>query len=176
MEWSAPAALFEIGFIRLPLPHSAEDTLLPRAASGVGGARHPGARPPQIRCGSSHACAQRAARGAAVRLTCQAPAAEYLLVVIVAVVLTGSNVIGFTRCSRQARKQLRDMASNAISAGLTVEPPLPSLRSCCLVEAWRSATHLGGCWRAGGDWASMSLEDARGPLLLLWCYFLVSAG
>lgn len=44
---------------------------------------------------------------------------EYLLVVIVAVVLTGSNVIGFTKCSKQASKQIRDMASSAITTGLT---------------------------------------------------------
>lgn len=46
--------------------------------------------------------------------------AEYLLVVIVAVVLTGSNVIGFTKCSKQASKQIRAMASSAITTGLTV--------------------------------------------------------
>lgn len=46
--------------------------------------------------------------------------AEYLLVVIVAVVLTGSNVLGFTKCSKQASKQIREMASNAITSGLTV--------------------------------------------------------
>ena len=56
--------------------------------------------------------------------------ADYLLVVIVAVVLTGSNVIGFTKCSKQASKQIRDMASSAITTGLTVIPSYCLDTSC----------------------------------------------
>lgn len=47
--------------------------------------------------------------------------------VVVAVMLTGSNVIGFTKCSKQASKQIRDMASSAITSGLTVSNPLFTL-------------------------------------------------
>ncbi len=58
--------------------------------------------------------------------------------VVVAVVLTGSNVVGFTKCSKQASKQIRDMASSAITTGLTVSgthlpppsPPLPPSSEC----------------------------------------------
>ena len=43
-----------------------------------------------------------------------------------AVVLTGANVIGFTKCSKQASKQIRDMATSAITTGLTVSIYAPT--------------------------------------------------
>ena len=46
--------------------------------------------------------------------------ADYLLVIAVAVVLSSANVIGYTKCSKQASAQLRDMARNAMTTGLTV--------------------------------------------------------
>ena len=46
--------------------------------------------------------------------------ADYLLVIAVAVVLSSANVIGYTKCSKQASSQLRDMARNAMTAGMTV--------------------------------------------------------
>ena len=47
---------------------------------------------------------------------------EYSLITILAVVLSGANVIGYTKCSREASQQLRDMAKRAVGAGLTVSP------------------------------------------------------
>ncbi len=52
-------------------------------------------------------------------LTC-VPAADYLLVVVVAVVLSGANVVGYTKCSKQASAQLRSYATQAVTSGLTV--------------------------------------------------------
>ena len=46
--------------------------------------------------------------------------ADYLLVIAVAVVLNSANVVGYTKCSKQASSQLRDMARNAMTSGLTV--------------------------------------------------------
>ena len=46
--------------------------------------------------------------------------ADYLLVIVVAVVLSSANVVGYTKCSKQASAQLRDMARNAMTSGLTV--------------------------------------------------------
>ena len=46
--------------------------------------------------------------------------ADYLLVIVVAIVLTGANVVGYTKCSKQASAQVRSMARNAMTAGLTV--------------------------------------------------------
>ena len=37
-----------------------------------------------------------------------------------AVVLSSANVVGYTKCSKQASGQLRDMARNAMTSGLTV--------------------------------------------------------
>ena len=48
------------------------------------------------------------------------PAADYLLVVVVAVVLSGANVVGYTKCSKQASAQLRSYATQAVTSGLTV--------------------------------------------------------
>lgn len=44
---------------------------------------------------------------------------DYLLVIVVAVVLSSANVVGYTKCSKQASGQLRDMARNAMTSGLT---------------------------------------------------------
>jgi len=46
-------------------------------------------------------------------------AAEYLLVVAVAVVLAGANVIGYTKCSKEAKQNLTNMATNAVRSHLT---------------------------------------------------------
>ncbi|KAK9813325.1 hypothetical protein WJX73_000033 [Symbiochloris irregularis] len=43
----------------------------------------------------------------------------YLLIIAVAVVLTSANVIGFVKCSKSATKQLKDMATAAVTTGLT---------------------------------------------------------
>lgn len=51
---------------------------------------------------------------------CILHAADYLLVIVVAVVLSSANVVGYTKCSKQASAQLRDMARNAMTSGLTV--------------------------------------------------------
>jgi hypothetical protein len=50
--------------------------------------------------------------------------ADYLLVVAVALVLHGSNVVGYTKCSKQASAQLRSYATQAVTSGLTVSPLL----------------------------------------------------
>ena len=47
-------------------------------------------------------------------------AADYLLVVVVAVVLSGANVVGYTKCSKQASAQLKSYATQAVTSGLTV--------------------------------------------------------
>lgn len=47
-------------------------------------------------------------------------AADYLLVVVVAVVLHASNVVGYTKCSKQASAQLKSYATQAMASGLTV--------------------------------------------------------
>ncbi|KAL3139733.1 hypothetical protein ABBQ38_004038 [Trebouxia sp. C0009 RCD-2024] len=44
---------------------------------------------------------------------------DYLLVIAVALVLNSANVVGYTKCSKQASGQLRDMARNAMTSGLT---------------------------------------------------------
>ncbi|KAK9824620.1 hypothetical protein WJX72_011780 [[Myrmecia] bisecta] len=44
---------------------------------------------------------------------------DYLLVVIVAVVLSGANVVGYTKCSKQASAQIKSMATSAVTSGLT---------------------------------------------------------
>ena len=46
--------------------------------------------------------------------------ADYLLVVVVAVVLSGANVVGYTKCSKQASAQLKSYAQQAVTSGLTV--------------------------------------------------------
>lgn len=43
----------------------------------------------------------------------------YLLIVVVAVVLSGANVVGYVKCSKQASKQLKEMATAAVTTGLT---------------------------------------------------------
>ena len=40
--------------------------------------------------------------------------------VAVALVLHGSNVVGYTKCSKQASAQLRSYATQAVTSGLTV--------------------------------------------------------
>ncbi len=47
--------------------------------------------------------------------------ADYLLVVVVAVVLSGANVVGYTKCSKQASAQLKSYAQQAVTSGLTVQ-------------------------------------------------------
>jgi len=51
----------------------------------------------------------------------------------VAVVLSSANVVGYTKCSKQASAQLRDMARNAMTSGLTVSgaPVKMVFISCC---------------------------------------------
>ena len=39
---------------------------------------------------------------------------------MVAVVLSSANVVGYVKCSKQASKQLKDMATAAVTTGLTV--------------------------------------------------------
>jgi hypothetical protein len=50
--------------------------------------------------------------------------ADYLLVVVVAVVLHGANVVGYTKCSKQASAQLKSYATQAVTSGLTVRSSL----------------------------------------------------
>ncbi len=57
--------------------------------------------------------------------------ADYLLVIAVAVVLNGANVIGYTKCSKQASAQLRDMARNAMTSGITVGHTDKALHAGC---------------------------------------------
>lgn len=45
--------------------------------------------------------------------------AESLLVVAVAVVLSGANAVGFTKCSKEAKQSMSNMATNAIRSQLT---------------------------------------------------------
>jgi hypothetical protein len=44
---------------------------------------------------------------------------DYLLVVAVALVLAGSNVVGYTKCSKRASAQVRSYAAQAMAHGLT---------------------------------------------------------
>mmetsp|Transcript_9535 Transcript_9535/g.28679 ORF Transcript_9535/g.28679 Transcript_9535/m.28679 type:complete len:185 (-) Transcript_9535:279-833(-) len=44
---------------------------------------------------------------------------ESLLVVAVAVVLSGANAVGFTKCSKEAKQSMSNMATNAIRSQLT---------------------------------------------------------
>ena len=44
---------------------------------------------------------------------------DYLLVVAVALVLAGSNVVGYTKCSKRASAQVRSFAAQAMAHGLT---------------------------------------------------------
>ncbi|KAK9831844.1 hypothetical protein WJX81_000735 [Elliptochloris bilobata] len=44
---------------------------------------------------------------------------DYLLVVVVALVLSGANVVGYTKCSKEASQQLRNLAAQAVSSGFT---------------------------------------------------------
>ena len=46
--------------------------------------------------------------------------ADYLLVVVVALVLSMANVVGYTKCSKEASQQLRNLAAQAVSSGFTV--------------------------------------------------------
>ena len=39
---------------------------------------------------------------------------------MLAVILSGANVVGYTKCSREASQQVRDMAKRAVATGLTV--------------------------------------------------------
>ena len=80
------------------------------------------------------------------------PGADYLLVVVVAVVLSGANVVGYTKCSKQASAQLRSYATQAVTSGLTV--------GCChalpaaLMYAFSSA-RSSGWYRAHGIHATV---------------------
>ena len=49
--------------------------------------------------------------------------------VVVAVVLSGANVVGYTKCSKQASAQLRSYATQAVTSGLTVWTLLPQMPS-----------------------------------------------
>ena len=60
-----------------------------------------------------------------------------------AVVLTGANVIGFTKCSKQASKQIRDMATSAITTGLTVRHPI-ALMNLATINGKLSLRNLEG--------------------------------
>ncbi len=42
-----------------------------------------------------------------------------------AVVLSGANVVGYTKCSKQASAQLRSYATQAVTSGLTVRDVSP---------------------------------------------------
>ncbi|KAK9838949.1 hypothetical protein WJX74_006586 [Apatococcus lobatus] len=44
---------------------------------------------------------------------------DYLLIVVIAVVLSCANVFGYTKCSKEASNQLKAMATNAMRQGLT---------------------------------------------------------
>lgn len=46
--------------------------------------------------------------------------ADYLLVVAVAILLSASNVLGFTKCSKQASGQVKSVFSAAVTKGLNV--------------------------------------------------------
>lgn len=61
--------------------------------------------------------------------------ADYLLVIAVALVLNSANVVGYTKCSKQASGQLRDMARNAMTSGLTVRRATVVLHVLCLSMA-----------------------------------------
>lgn len=45
--------------------------------------------------------------------------AESLLVVAVAVVLSGANAVGFTKCSKDAKQSMNNIATNAIRSHIT---------------------------------------------------------
>lgn len=45
---------------------------------------------------------------------------EYALVVVLAIVLSGANLIGYIKCSKDAQKQMQNLASNALTTGITV--------------------------------------------------------
>lgn len=45
--------------------------------------------------------------------------AESLLVVAVAVVLSGANAVGFTKCSKEAKQSMTNMATSALRSHLT---------------------------------------------------------
>jgi hypothetical protein len=46
------------------------------------------------------------------------PPAAYLLIPITGVVLGSSNLIGYFKCSKEAKKQLQSMGTNLISAAM----------------------------------------------------------
>ena len=85
-----------------------------------------------------------------------APAA-YLLIVVVAIVLNGANVIGYVKCSKQASKQLKEMAAAAVTTGFTVRSPSPGFIPNTIfvfICAWTAcATHAEHafmqCWSCG---------------------------
>lgn len=68
-------------------------------------------------------------------------AADYLLVVVVAVVLHASNVVGYTKCSKQASAQLKSYATQAMASGLTVRSHI-SLRTLISVFACASQMRM----------------------------------
>ena len=53
--------------------------------------------------------------------------ADYLLVVVVALVLSMANVVGYTKCSKEASQQLRNLAAQAVSSGFTARTALAPL-------------------------------------------------
>ena len=40
--------------------------------------------------------------------------------VVLAIVLSGANLIGYIKCSKDAQKQMQNLASNALTTGITV--------------------------------------------------------
>ena len=65
--------------------------------------------------------------------------ADYLLVVVVALVLSMANVVGYTKCSKEASQQLRNLAAQAVSSGFTVRAFLVPF---CLCPAWLAVVAL----------------------------------
>jgi hypothetical protein len=45
--------------------------------------------------------------------------AGYLLIPITGVILSGSNLIGYLKCSKDAKKQLQSMAANMATSAMT---------------------------------------------------------
>ena len=99
--------------------------------------------------------------------------ADYLLVVVVALVLSGANVVGYTKCSKEASQQLRNLAAQAVSSGFTVRllsrsapymyidvsrPGLP----CSALSPWRiqPAACQGITYRTGAALTAPALPQA----------------
>lgn len=63
---------------------------------------------------------------------------DYLLVVVVALVLSMANVVGYTKCSKEASQQLRNLAAQAVSSGFTARTLLASSILSSLACGWCS--------------------------------------